>query len=146
MHQILTDLNRKMEEINEKSTAYREKLQKCVEELGNVASKKIFDIFNSAEKSLERVFFTRGQRASIRRIYKEYLVDRLAYRVEQYFCQISMKKMVAFAKDSHKEKVIEKRLKVFDKKTEKRLVRNTFDWIRTCLKNHKKAFARLIHV
>lgn len=30
MHQVLTDLNNKMETINEKSTIFRERLKKCV--------------------------------------------------------------------------------------------------------------------
>lgn len=31
MHQVLTDLNHKMEQINEKSTNYRERLKQCIE-------------------------------------------------------------------------------------------------------------------
>lgn len=41
MHQVLTDLNHKMEAINEKSTQFRESLKACIDNLGAIASKKI---------------------------------------------------------------------------------------------------------
>lgn len=41
MHQVLTDLNHKMETINEKSTQFRDSLKNCIENLGMIASKKL---------------------------------------------------------------------------------------------------------
>ena len=66
MHQVLTDLNNKMEAINEKSANFRERLKKCIEELGVMASKKINNVFSYSIMCQQRVYFNKDLRVKVR--------------------------------------------------------------------------------
>ena len=78
MHQVLTDLNNKMEKINEKSTNFRERLKKCVEELGIMASKKIDNVFTYSVMCQQRVYFNQDLRIKVKFLYREYILTRFA--------------------------------------------------------------------
>lgn len=70
MHSVLTDLNNKMEAINEKSTDFRERLKSCIDELGVMASKKIHEIFKYAVSCQQKTFFNADLRKNVRKLYK----------------------------------------------------------------------------
>lgn len=70
MHQVLTDLNNKMEAINEKSTAFRESLKQTIEDLGAQSSKKISEVFEYTLNCQQKVFFNWYSRKNIQKNFK----------------------------------------------------------------------------
>lgn len=77
MHQVLTDLNKKMEAINEKSTQFRELLKNCIENLGVIASKKLDRVTNYVLTYQQRDFFHTYMSQKIKKTYKTLLLARL---------------------------------------------------------------------
>jgi hypothetical protein len=76
MHQILTDLNKKMESINEKSTQFRELLKSCIENLGIIASKKLDYVTNYAENCQKKLLFQSYVSIRIKKAYKTFILAR----------------------------------------------------------------------
>lgn len=66
---------------------FREKLQKCIEELGIVASKKMLITIKYREFCNSRALFTKTQRIKIRRFYRQYLLERVSDVIQKYFCK-----------------------------------------------------------
>jgi predicted GNAT family acetyltransferase len=96
MHQVLTDLNKKMEAINEKSTQFRDLLKNCIENLGVIASKKIDYVTNYALNYQQRDFFHTYISQKIKKTYKALLLARLLN-----ICQISCERQTFSALHEH---------------------------------------------
>ena len=77
MHQILTDLNHKMEAINEKSTEFRQSLKNCIENLGIIASKKVDTVSNYIFAYQRRVIFNTYNAKKIKKAYYLFHMQRM---------------------------------------------------------------------
>ena len=77
MHQVLTDLNHKMETINEKSTQFREMLKNCIDNLGAIASKKLDYVTNYVLSYQQKLVFNTYAANRISHAYKTFLVARM---------------------------------------------------------------------
>lgn len=77
MHQVLTDLNKKMEAINEKSTEFREALKSCIDNLAVIASKKLDNLTRYVESYQQREFFHTYIARKIKKAYKLILLARM---------------------------------------------------------------------
>ena len=96
MHAVLTDLNKKMEAINEKSTEYREKLQLSIHQLGELGAHKIDALVDRNTLSNMKAFFERFRRKAISHGYRTTIkrnVFELAHRflLREAFTKIGMK-------------------------------------------------------
>lgn len=103
MHQVLTDLNNKMQAINEKSTNFRERLKKCVEDLGLMASKKIDILFSYSVKSQERVYFDTYIRKKIKKLYREYILHRFDVILSLFGSKKGFNQLILYAKDKARD-------------------------------------------
>ncbi|MBS1889667.1 MAG: hypothetical protein JST59_00110 [Actinobacteria bacterium] len=96
MHAVLTDLNHKMEAINEKSTEYREKLQQSIHQLGELGAHKLDALIERNATSNMKAFFERYRRKAVARNYRltiKHNVFELAHRylLREVFTKIGMK-------------------------------------------------------
>lgn len=121
MHQVLTDLNNKMEAINEKSTMFRERLKKCVEDLGVMASKKIASTYNYSVRCQTRVYFDQDLRLRVKKLYHHYILNRLDVILNQYCAKNAFNEILMNSKDKKREAFLEKHLeKVISMKENKK--------------------------
>lgn len=76
MHQVLTDLNNKMENINEKSSNFRESLKKTIELLGVHSSNKINEVMHYSTGCQQKVFFNEYLKKEVSNKYKLILSEK----------------------------------------------------------------------
>ena len=56
---------------------FRERLKKCIEELGSMASKKIASTYSYTLKCQTRVYFDQDLRLKVKKLYYHYLLSRM---------------------------------------------------------------------
>ena len=146
MHQVLTDLNKKMEAINEKSTQFRDLLKNCIENLGVIASKKIDYVTNYAENYQKRDVFHTYISQKIKKTYKTLLLARFLN-----ICQISCERQTFSALQEHiklhkREKDLERKVDKYVEAQTKKRISDIFGYIKRVAKGHRLGFSIMIHI
>ena len=115
MHQVLTDLNNKMEAINEKSTIFRERLKKCIEDLALMASKKMSSTYNYSVKCQTRTYFNQDLRLKVNELYHHYILDRLDIILNRYCYKNTFDQIHFESKAKKRDQIYEERLQNYHK-------------------------------
>ncbi len=104
MHQVLTDLNHKMEAINEKSTQFRQSLKNCIENLGIIASKKFDYVINYTNNYQRRMVYNTYNALKIKKAYKLFLLTRMFTIVYSACGKQTLASIQDYIKNNQKEK------------------------------------------
>ena len=144
MHQVLTDLNNKMEAINEKSTMFRERLKKCIEDLGVMASKKIASTYNYSVKCQTRVYFDQDLRLRVKKLYHHYILSRLDAVLTAYCGKNAFNEVLLYSKEKKKEQFLDNHLQKVMTMKDNRMKESIFYFLKNTVSCKKSSFKNMI--
>jgi hypothetical protein len=146
MHQVLTDLNKKMENINEKSTEFRELLKNCIENLGVIASKKLDYVTNYAEGYQKKMLFNTYVAIKIKKAYKMFILARFMTILNGSCGRQTFSALQQHTRDHRKMQELDKKIDGFIDEVKKKQVSRIFYRLKRLARGHHQGFATMIHV
>ena len=146
MHQILTDLNHKMEVINEKSTQFREALKVCIENLGVIASKKMGGVISYVNQYQQKLVYNQHNARKIKKEYRMLLLKRTVEVLNGSGQRQGLACIRAYVKSHQQEYELDKKVRKYYEDKQRNRFKRVFFWLKRQAMAHNRGFKRLQHV